>query len=245
MPTLPFLPIDRLLPSPGSALLVGLGGLAYAAAIGWACGRLKLSAGVRTNYTRKIFHFSIFSAAMLIHLLGGFQAVNAFAAGVVAVVLYGVWRGAGNVVFEGMARERDAPHRAYYVIVPLIATALGWLASNAVAGDFALVGYLATGWGDAAGEPIGVWLGRHEYRVTALRKVPCIRTVEGSAAVFLASALAAALALRLGFEIPLPGAALRGALVGIVTAALEAVSPHGSDNFTTMVGASLTAMAMA
>ncbi len=204
-------------------------------------GWLKMRRGIATNYTRKIFHFCIFTAAMGVHLAGGFPAVNAYAVGCVAVILYGVWRGPGHPVFEGMARERDEPHRAFYVVIPLLTTALGGLASNWIAGSYALVGYLVTGWGDAVGEPIGRWLGRHPYRVLTLRKVSCTRTLEGSAAVGAASFLAAGAALIAGFDLSAAEALWRAAVIAAATIGIEAISPHGSDNFTTMAGASVLA----
>jgi phytol kinase len=232
----------HLLPPARLAVALVTVGILVAAFAGLACGWLKLRRGVRTGFTRKIFHFAIFSAAMVLQVAGGMAWVNAYAVGVVAVILWGIWRGAGNVIFEGMARERDEPHRAFYVVVPLITTALGGIVSNLLAGQFALVGYLVTGWGDAVGEPAGVWLGRHPYRVSTLRRVPCTRTAEGSAAVGIAAFLAAVIALSLLAPQPWPALVWRAGVIAVLTVPLEALSPHGSDNFTTMVGASLAAM---
>jgi phytol kinase len=235
----------ELLPPPFQTACLLIAGAGLAMAAGLLCGWLKLRRGVRTNFTRKIFHFTIFTGAMALHVTGGWAWVNAYALGVVTVILLGVWRGAGNPIFEGMARERDEPHRAFYVVVPLLTTALGGLSSNWLAGDFALVGYLVTGWGDAIGEPAGAWLGRHEYRVPTLRRVPCTRTLEGSAAVGIAAWIAAVVSLMLGFGTALPTACLFALAIALATVVIEAVSPHGSDNFTTMLGASLLAMWLA
>lgn len=231
-------------PLPLTAGLIALGA-AIALVVGAITGHLKLRRGVRTNFTRKIFHFSIFTGAMIIHVNGGWECVNAYALGVVAVIMIGVWRGCGNLIFEGMARERDEPHRAFYVVVPLITTALGGLSSNWLAGDFALVGYLVTGWGDAVGEPVGAWIGKHQYRVWTLRRVPCTRSIEGSTAVGLAAWMAATLALVAGFDVPMSTAIVHGLIIGVATVAVEALSPHGSDNFTTMLAASVLAMWLA
>jgi dolichol kinase len=80
--------------------------------------------------------------------------------------------------------------------------------------------------------------------VLTLRRVACTRTLEGSAAVGIAAWLAASLALVLGFDVPLATACLHGLAIGLITLAVEAASPHGSDNFTTMVAAALAAMWM-
>jgi dolichol kinase len=113
--------------------------------------------------------------------------------------------------------------------------------THAVAGRYALVGYLVTGWGDAVGEPVGRGLGRHRYRVPTLLGVACTRTLEGSAAVGLAAFLAAAIALVAAFGLPLSAALTRAAAIGLATVAVEAFSPHGLDNFTTMVAAAALA----
>lgn len=230
-----------ILPPPTAALALAGFGVAVACAAGFGFGALKLRRGVRTGYTRKLFHFTIFSLATLLHAWGGWPAVNAFSCGVVAVILFGVWRGDGHPVFEALARESDAPHRAFFIIVPLLTTALGGLASNALAGDFALVGYLVTGWGDAVGEPVGRRFGRHPYRVPTLMGVPSTRSLEGSAAVGLAALLATFFTLHFAFQQPLEGAFFHASVVAAATVAIEAVSPHGTDNFTTMAGAALLA----
>ncbi len=232
---------NSLLPALPLAGAFVIGGLVYAALVGWACGVLKLRRGIRTNFTRKIFHVLIFSAALKIHTLGGFAAVNAFAIGVTTVVLCGIWWGTGNIIFEGMARERDEPHRAFYVFIPLLTTALGGVVANLLTEDYAVVGYLVVGWGDAVGEPVGVWFGKHEYPVLTLRSVPCTRTLEGSMAVGITAWFAAIVGLTMGLDIPVATAAVHGIIVALVSAVLEAVSPHGSDNFTVMVGAAATA----
>ncbi len=236
--------LDRFLPSPLLGAELAAVGLLWALVVGWIAGQLKLQRGVATNYTRKIFHFCIFTAAMAVHVWWGFPGVNAFSVGVVLLIGYGLLRGEGNPVYESMARERDVPHRTFYIVVPLATTALGGLVSNLIVGDFALAGYLVTGWGDAIGEPAGRWLGRHPYRVSTLRKVPCTRTMEGSVAVGVASLLAAMLSLWWGFDVSLGGAAWRAAVVAPVIALVEAFSPHGSDNFTTMVAAAVLAAAL-
>lgn len=233
--------LGNILPPPALTLALAAFGTVIATAAGFGFGALKLRRGVRTGYTRKLFHFTIFSLATLLHAWGRWPAVNAFSCGVVAVILFAVWRGDGHPIFEALARESDAPHRAFFIIVPLITTALGGLTSNALAGDFALVGYLVTGWGDAVGEPVGRRFGCHPYRVPTLMGVPSTRSLEGSAAVGLAALLATLFTLHFAFHQPLEAAFVRASIVAAATVAIEAVSPHGSDNFTTMVAAALLA----
>lgn len=197
----------------------------------WLAGILKRDRHLKTGYTRKIFHFLIFTSVTAIQAVWDIRMVCLFGAATSLVILYAVVRGSGNLLYEALAREKDAPHRTYYILAPYCATLIGGLTSNAFFGDAALVGYLVAGLGDAIGEPVGTRFGKHTYRVPALRGVPSTRSFEGSAAVLLMSALAVALAFAISPELTfrsktillIPGIALCSAL-------LEAAAPHGWDN---------------
>lgn len=199
-------------------------------------GYLKQAKHWRTGYTRKVFHFLTFFTAALVQWFFGTPGVCLFGGMASLVVFYAVFRGAGHPMYEAMAREKDEPHRTYYIMEPYFATLIGGITSNILFGPLAVVGYLVTGLGDAVGEPAGVRFGRHHYKVMSLRKVKSTRSLEGSAAVFLACivAIVAAVLLspQLGFSTSLlwmvPLLALAGALV-------EAVSPHGWDNATMQI----------
>lgn len=199
--------------------------------------------GVRVAYTRKAFHFAVFSGAAAVHAAWGLPGTNVYGSVVAAMVLAAVWAGEGNPFYEALARESDRPRRALFVVVPLVMTAVGGLGSALLAGPYAGVGYLVAGWGDAVGEPVGSRWGRHRYRVPSLGGVPAERSLEGSAAVFAASWLAAFIALAgLGLGEGLVWVSLACAAVG---AAAEAVSNHGLDNLTVQLAASLTAVLLA
>jgi phytol kinase len=196
--------------------------------------------GVRVAYTRKIFHVVIFTAAAGVHANGGLPATMAFGSVIAAMVLLAVWRGDGFPFYEAMARERDRPRRSLFIVVPMITTAVGGLASSLIAGPFAAVGYLAAGWGDAVGEPAGARWGRREYRVPSLAGVPATRTVEGSIAVFIVATLGSGVALaslQLGWQ------AVWGSVVcGAAAALVEAASNHGLDNLTVQLVPSILAV---
>ncbi len=205
------------------------------------CGALKRAIGVQTAYTRKLFHVVIFTSAVAAQHWGGLRLVCLFGGATSAVIFYAVWLGDGSPLYEAIARERDAPWRTYYVLVPYVATLVGGLASNVLFGDYALVGYLVVGMGDAVGEPVGARFGRHRYLCPALWGTRTTRSLEGSCAVFLASALAtAAAAAALGKPVNVSLAAPSLAL-GAVSALIEAMSPHGWDNASLQVGATLLA----
>lgn len=214
--------------------------LAAALAAGWLAGYLRLSVGVRTPYTRKVFHFVIFTMASVVQLTKGLPAVMLFGSVVALVVLYAVARGDGHPLYEALARPSDAPRRTLFVLVPLATTALGGLLANMFFGPTAFLGYLVGGWGDAVGEPVGTAWGRHRYTVPSLAGVPATRSLEGSAAVLVAGSMAASLGLA--FTGIAPGQALAvGFCCGAVGAAVEAVSHHGTDNLTIQLAASGTA----
>ncbi len=98
------------------------------------------------------------------------------------------------------------------------------------------------GWGDASAEPVGSRWGRHPYRVPSLAGVPARRTWEGSAAVLLVGSAAAAVGLAASGSGLAWGGLVGAALAcGLVGAAVEAVSHHGTDNLTVQVAVSLVA----
>ena len=207
-------------------------------------GWLKRARGWKTGYTRKTFHFLTFASATLLQSTPEFGLPIACLFGGMAslVVLHAVWRGAGSVHYEALAREKDAPHRTWYVVVPYCATLLGGLSVNLWVPASAPIGYLVCGLGDAIGEPVGTRWGRHRYRVPLPGRVVSYRSLEGSSAVFLVSS-AATFVAALGLGAPATAGALGLALIiGLASALVEAVAPHGWDNlFLIVVPALLSA----
>lgn len=227
---------------PSAAVLVVVAPLALV----WACGAAAFVAWlhtrhhVRTPYTRKIFHFLIISVAAVVHLAWGLPGVSSYGAVVAAVVLVAVARGDGYPFYEALARPSDAPERTLFILVPLFTTALGGVIANLLFPGWAHVGYLAVAWGDAVGEPVGTRWGRHRYRVPSLAGVPATRSLEGSAAVFVASSLAALIALAASPQAP-GSMQLIALAVGATAAVVESFSTHGLDNLTVQVAAAAMA----
>lgn len=235
--------IEPFIPPAGLVAWLLPAAIAYAGLAAAIAARLK-SRGVRTPYTRKIFHFVIFTAAGLLQIFVGLPAVVIFGSVTSLFVLYAVWRGDGFPLYEAMARPTDAPRRTLFILIPLVTTALGGVTANLLFPAWAFVGYLVCGWGDAVGEPVGTRWGRHRYSVPSMLGVRSTRSVEGSFAVFVAGTLATAAALALQDATAVDtvriaiGAGLAGALV-------EAISTHGLDNFTVQVAASAAAALLA
>ena len=232
--------LARFLPDVATTIVVLPLTLLYASAAAVFAGWLRVGRGMRTPYTRKVFHFLILSAATLIHLRWGLPGTMVYGSTVALMVLAAVWRGDGFAFYEALARPSDAPRRTLFILVPLLTTALGGVLANLLFPTWAFIGYAAVAWGDAIGEPVGTRWGRHRYTVPSIAGVSATRSIEGSAAVLLASAAACAIAL--GFAGVDSGTAVRAAaVVGLVTTMVEAVSHHGMDNLTIQVFAAGTA----
>ena len=197
-------------------------------------GWLKRRYALRTGYTRKVFHFAIFFTVAVLQAKLGLRAVCLFGAMTTLVIAFALVRGEGRLHYEAIAREKDAPYRTHYIVVPYIATLIGGVASSMLFGQWALYGFLVTGVGDAIGEPVGTRFGKHPYRVPSMRGVTCTRTIEGSAAVFIVSTLAAlaASSLRSGNTHTAAAVIAVCIVIGLASALCEAVSPHGWDNCT-------------
>jgi len=224
------------LPDLDFVILLGPFLLLFAGAAAAVAAWMRVAKGWPVAYSRKTFHFAIFTMAGVLHLLGGLPAVMLFGGLVSGVVLYAVLRGGGFPFYEALARPADAPRRTLFILVPLVTTALGGLLANLLFGAWAIVGYLVGGWGDAVGEPVGAAVGRHRYRVPSLGGVRAVRSLEGSAAVLAAGALAAFAGLLARGVDPLAAAGV-GAACGVAGALVEAVSTHGTDNLTVQVAA--------
>lgn len=232
--------MNALVPDAATAVVAAASGLMVAALVGWPAARLR-ARGTRVGLTRKLFHFGVFTGAAVVHAAFGVGGTNAYGAAVAAVVLWSVVRGAGHPLFEALARPSDEPRRGLFVVLPLLTTAVGGLASAVLAGPLAAVGYLVAGWGDAIAEPVGVLWGRHPYRVPSLGGVPAKRSWEGTTAVLLIGGLAAMIGL-LAAGVPTSAATRAAAVIGLVAAVVEAVSHHGTDNLTVQLATSMTAV---
>jgi phytol kinase len=231
---------DAFLPAASVIAVVAPLALIAAFLFGWGVGHLRMRRNVATPYTRKLYHFAVFTLAGVVQLLWSVEGVVVLGIVFVGAVAYATIRGDGFPMYEALARPSDQPHRAAFVLVPLATTAVGGVIANLFFMKYAWVGYLVCGWGDAVGEPVGTRWGRHRYRVPSLLGVRTTRSLEGSAAVLLAGALAAAIGL-LAAGFPIPAAVRIAGAAAIAGAAVEAISTHGLDNLTVQVVASAVA----
>lgn len=218
-------------PSPTAILVGSPPGLIWAYVCLYLSGYLKKVKGLRTGYTRKIFHFLIFMTVVFIHVVSGLPIVCLFGGMTTIVIFYAVLRGPGHLLYEGIAREEDEPLRTFYIIVPYFSTLIGGITSNILFGQLAVVGYLVAGLGDAIGELVGTRWGKHRYRIPAFGGVKPSRSYEGSAAVLIACLAAIVMGIVLCPQLELESRSLfLIPLFSFACTFFEAVSPRGLDN---------------
>jgi len=141
-------------------------------------------------------------------------------------------------LYKALARETDAPHQKKFIMLPLIATALGGVLSNIFFPVTAYIGYFVGGWGDAVGEPVGTKWGKHRYTVPTLFGVKATRSIEGSFAVMLVSIFISFICLINISSFSISHVLLASLVCGVVAASVEAISSHGLDNLTIQLCAS-------
>ena len=198
-------------------------------------GRLKLSGRCRSGDARKLNHVTalaggafVFGWALEPGARASCYAGMAVAFGLLLVMCAFHERPPFRTMFAGYARESDAPHEAFHVWFSWLVSIVGLVTIDRAFGDMTVTrtAGLVLGLADGIAEPVGVRWGRRKYRVPSLTGGATVyRSVEGSAAVFVATFLVV-VAIRTPASV---GLALMTAAV--VTLA-EAASPHGLDNLT-------------
>jgi dolichol kinase len=104
----------------------------------------------------------------------------------------------------------------------------------------AAAGIIPMALGDAAAAIVGRTAGRHPYTLLGARK-----SVEGSAAMFVVTALSVFATLLIpAFHVSVGAAALVAAVLAVVATALEAVGKNGLDNLTVPVVCSILAFGL-
>ncbi|HNM32245.1 MAG TPA: hypothetical protein PKM51_05810 [Chitinophagales bacterium] len=196
----------------------------------YIAGVCKKNLGWATGYSRKVFHFLIFISALFYQQSYSVAGVFILGWSVSIVLLYSIFKGEGSLLYEAIAREKDAPHRTKYIVYSYVATLLGGILSNFFLQPFAIFGYVVTGFADAIAEPIGTRWGKHTYKVFSFDKnKKSYRSMEGSIAVFVATFFSIYAVTYFTTTIHLN--ILYLAVVAFLCTLAEAVSPSGFDNF--------------
>jgi phytol kinase len=150
-------------------------------------------------------------------------------------------------IFGAMDAQDSTPGTVYFAIALTLLFSLLWRPQGPIdRAPYAVAGALALTWGDALAALLGRRYGRQRYRIWGSE-----RSLEGSAAMFAASAAAMFLALALlpgsalcAYAAPIDlGRALLAALLAAGAATLaEAISPHGTDNLSVPLVAAAVAL---
>lgn len=184
---------------------------------------------LRAGYSRKLFHLQVFLTASWLSSSGDITPLCIYGTSVL------IWVGISLIRADGLGRalirDEDAPHGIRYVIYPGVATLLGGLACHAWLPTGAAVGLLIVGVCDAIAEPIGLKWGRHPYRLVWVPWLKnATRTLEGSLSIFISALI---ILLCYG-ALPLQSTDfLLWCIIGALGVTIvEAISPHGADNFT-------------
>ncbi|MGC3969262.1 MAG: hypothetical protein QM775_18455 [Pirellulales bacterium] len=209
--------------------------------VAYVCGYLVQRHGLKPNYSRKIGHFMTigvpWALQRLFDLEGNWHVVvlTAVIAPLHLLLFAKPIRErlpTVNMMFASLDRPEDRPHTLRWLWTQYVAAYAVFLLMYALLLDrgfaaWATIAIVVNVLGDGLAEPVGVALGRHEYRCHALfsQRTYC-RTLEGSACVFL-SGLLAVLILRPEFAPVQFYLALL--LVPISAALAEAYSPHTWD----------------
>jgi dolichol kinase len=230
--------------------LIRVAAFVAAAATSWVVtGRLRRRGWLRQGDGRKISHIVVLvGGAFCFGWLPEREAVaQSAAAGIALMSLVGLVclfrrRPVFADAFLGNTRESDARHEATFFWSSWLAGMLALLATQLVLGDVAVTrtAALLVGIADGIAEPVGRRIGRHRYPVPSLvRGRPCSRSIEGSAAVLLAS-FAVVVGCYWSGHASAPAPLLASAaVVSVILSVVEAISPHGLDDVTILFGSAL------
>ncbi len=168
----------------------------------YSCGLLVRHKGVKVNYTRKINHFVLFFVPLYVDRVFAYEEtfglfiLGAFLAILSLLIYIEPVRNRINVVrtmFLSFDRPEDRPYTFLWLVTQIAA---GFLVAVPMIVLFyyydllqwMFIPILINGIGDGLAEPVGVRFGRHPYQTKALfTRKKYVRTLEGSACVFLAS----------------------------------------------------------
>ncbi|MHA1506681.1 MAG: hypothetical protein ACTSR0_05840 [Candidatus Asgardarchaeia archaeon] len=196
--------------------------------------------GWKVNYTRKFIHISLFLIGWFISTFVNSTALWIYGAVIAPFGIFVVILDGGNPFYEAVARPSDSPHRTLYLVIPYVASVSAAALVNIFLKDMLPISILAAGLGDAIGEPIGVKYGKRKFQVPSITGIKVERSVEGSTSIFLAIFVMTSIYFTIkGFDVF--HTLIISLLCGLAATIVEAISPHGIDNFTIQVSVAITA----
>lgn len=205
--------------------------------------------GVKVNYTRKINHFSLFFIPMYIETISPYEEslglfILGSVFGVFTLIIYiKPLRERLTIIatmFLSFDRPEDRPYTLRWLSTQIIASFLVVIpmiilfAQNNIM-DLLLVPVLINGIGDGLAEPVGIRFGKNKYTTSGLFiKKKYVRSLEGSACVFITSIIVVALYYAHFSQIQFIAALT---IIPIIMTIAEAFSPHTWDSpFLYLVG---------
>ncbi len=168
----------------------------------YSCGLLVKYKGVKVNYTRKINHFVLFFVPLYVDRVFAYEEtfglfiLGAFLAILTLLIYMEPVRKKVALVrtmFLSFDRPEDRPYTFLWIVTQiaagfLVAVPMIVLFSYYDLLPWMFVPILINGIGDGLAEPVGVKFGRHPYQTRALfTRKKYVRTIEGSACIFLTS----------------------------------------------------------
>ncbi len=226
-------------------------------AIWYACGLLVLKRGVKTNYTRKIVHFSLLLLPFLMDMFRGpsngasnesgnnflLTAIGLFSGLLYLLLFIQPIRNRVkvlNTAFLSVDRPEDRPHTISWLTIQTTANFLVSLPFYAYLKtiqkmELLFIPMLINGIGDGLAEPIGIRFGKHKYKTYALfTKKKYERSIEGSACVFITVLLTI---IVFSFSFSPIQFIIALITIPILMTLAEAIAPHSWDNpFLSLVG---------
>jgi len=223
-----------------------LAGLVAAVVLIWCVtGYLRLRGILRPGDARKINHGAAFIGGSLCfgwlapekaRLSGLLAGLNLLA--LVFLICSLPDRKPFSWAFAGNTRPGDAPHEGFYFWSSWLLSMLALAGIEYVLWDPAITrsAAIVVGVGDGIAEPIGTRFGKHIYKIPGFGKArQRVRSIEGSAAVALGTFVSIIGLMSFTVNFDLLRSLTTAATVALGTAVVEAVTPHGLDNFTIAV----------
>lgn len=210
-------------------------------AIQYCSGLLVRYMGVKVNYTRKINHFALFFIPLFIRSIFPYSQsferfITGCVVGTVALLIY-IKPIRDRVppvatMFLSFDRPEDRPHTLWWLFTQILAGYIIFVPAVIIfvqngLSRFIWIPLLILAFGDGLAEPVGVRFGRHKYKTYAFfSKKKYVRSIEGSACVFLASLVVVIFYYQAFTQLQFILALL---VLPVLMTLVEAYSPHTWD----------------
>ena len=195
----------------------------------------KMRRNFQTGYTRKIFHFLVFTSAAAINYIWGFSGVCLFGIVISTFIFFAVYQQESSNLYKSLAREKDVPHQTLYILIPYFSTLFGGLSINLFFPEYVALGYLICGIADASGEVVGTKFGKHSFTVKTIGKHMPEKSIEGSASVFVLTFIIYILFAYSELKTFTPEMFFLLFICSLIITVLEIYTTKGFDNFTIQV----------